>query len=162
MSQFSTCIMDLCHSISIFDVDSTFLSHISGKGTKKSPVSSILPSVWKIAPYYGQHYFWFLIIVSVTRRFRSDVCYLLTNWLTDWLLALTWLMWPLWVKITSEDLDTDEDHYDHDDHDDHYDHDNHYDHDDHYDQLTMLTHDNLVISDVFCYCVIATWMNGRR
>ena len=44
-------------------------------------------------------------------------------------------MWPLWVKITSEDLDTDEDHYDHDDHDDHYDYCNNDDHDDHDDHV---------------------------
>ena len=37
---------------------------------------------------------------SVTRRSRSDVVY----WLTDWWLALTWLMWPWWVMIPKEDL----------------------------------------------------------
>ena len=30
--------------------------------------------------------------------------YSLTDWLTDWWLALTWLMWPWWVMIPKEDL----------------------------------------------------------
>ena len=37
---------------------------------------------------------------SVTRRYRSDVC----DQLTDWLVALTWLMRPWWVMIPIEDL----------------------------------------------------------
>ena len=40
------------------------------------------------------------LFFSVTRRSRSDVVY----WLTDWWLALTWLMWPWWVMIPKEDL----------------------------------------------------------
>ena len=35
-------------------------------------------------------------------RSRSDSGHLLTHWLTDWALALTWLMWPWWVMIPIE------------------------------------------------------------
>ena len=43
---------------------------------------------------------------SVTRRSRSDSRYwvILTHLLTQWSLALTWLMWPWWVMIPIEDL----------------------------------------------------------
>ena len=47
-------------------------------------------------------------VFSVTRRSRSDeshsLTYSLTDWLTESALALTFLMWPLWVMIPTEDF----------------------------------------------------------
>ena len=48
------------------------------------------------------------VIFGVAWRSRSDVVHLLTNSLTYWTLAVTWLMWPCWMMIPWEDF-TDED-----------------------------------------------------
>ena len=41
-----------------------------------------------------------ILFVSITRRSRTDV----VHWLTEWWLALTWLIWPWWVMIPKEDF----------------------------------------------------------
>ena len=46
----------------------------------------------------------FLYIISVTRRSRSDESHWVNDWVTEWALALTLLMWPWWVMIPIEDL----------------------------------------------------------
>ena len=72
----------------------------------------------------------FLGVLFLVSQDALEVMFV-THWLTDWLFALTLLMWPLWARIPSEDLNTDGDHDNHGDHDDHNDDLDYDDHDDH-------------------------------
>ena len=53
----------------------------------------------------GKAYLWHPgPLFSATRRSRSDESHSLTDWVSNWTLALTLLMWPWWVMIPIEDF----------------------------------------------------------